>query len=80
MLLLITREKQLREVADAAAELLEGFEHLETELERKTRENDNCILTQQSAQHDLLLCAVKTPIGSFDTSRGSGRLSVQAPC
>ncbi len=61
MLLLITREKQLSEVAEAAAELLEGLEHLETELERKTRENDSCIRTQQSAQHDLLLCSVKTP-------------------
>jgi hypothetical protein len=61
VLLLITREKQLSEVAEAAAELLGGLEHLETELERKTRENDSCIRTQQSAQYDLLLCSVKTP-------------------
>ena len=61
MHLLISREQQLSDLAEAADHLLEEEDTLETQLERKTRENEQCIRAQQTAQHELRLCSVTFP-------------------
>ena len=61
MHLLMQREHQLRELAEASAEVLEGLDHLEGELERKGRAHDAAIRAQQTAQHELRLCSVRVP-------------------
>lgn len=61
MHLLMARETQLRELAEASAEVLEGFDELEGEMDQKSRENETAIRAQQSAQHELRLCIVRIP-------------------
>ncbi len=61
MHLLMEREKQLGELAEASAEVLDGFDDLEGELERKNKENESSIRAQQTAQHELGLCSVIIP-------------------
>jgi len=59
--LLLTRELQLGELAEAAEQLLEDYEVAETQLEGKTRESKVCIRAQQTAKHELRLCTVRFP-------------------
>ena len=61
MHLLMAREQQLRELASASAEVLEGFDELEGEMDRKSRENESAVRAQQTAQHEFRLCTVRVP-------------------
>lgn len=54
------REGQLQALVNSTARLLDQVDELETELEEKDQESAAAVRAQQTAEHELSLCAVPT--------------------